>query len=251
LFLAESDFMIGFRAALVAMAVAAASPASAAVTGFLANPGSNSADWTSHVTGTLGLGINTQADFTTAPLGALAPGFYQPSLGLTITTVAGNSSFAQIVDYSSTPSGTFLCPCSNGEGALPFSRMLLVGDDVDTILSFDTPVNAVGFFYGDKFNPNGTDPTTLVAYDGPSGTGTVLGSFVLGANSYQLGFQVFMGVASTSANIRSLVVSDVFSGTGDGTYIDNIRFSQVATPEPASLGLLAVGLLGLAARRRR
>lgn len=38
--------MFDFRAALFAMAVAAASPASVAVTGFLANPGSNSADWT-------------------------------------------------------------------------------------------------------------------------------------------------------------------------------------------------------------
>ena len=239
------------RAALVAAALAAASPATAAVTGFLSNPAGNSTDWFGYVTGTLGLAVNTEADFSAAPTGALAPGFYQPSLGLTITTVIGNTSSASIIDYTSTPSGTLDCPCSTGEGALPFSRMLLLGDETATTLSFDTPVNAVGFFYGDKFNPYGTDPTTLLAYDGPGGTGTLLASFALPTNSYQLGYQVFMGVASDSANIRSLVVVDGFSNTGDGVYIDNIRFSQVATPEPASFGLMLAGLLGLAARRRR
>ncbi len=239
------------RATLVAAALAAASPATAAVTGFVSNPAGNSTDWFGYVTGTLGLAVNTDANFTTAPTGALAPGFYQPSLGLTISTVVGNTSSAAIIDYASIPSGTFDCPCSTGEGPLPFSRMLLLGDETTTTLSFDSPVNAVGFFYGDKFNPYGNDPTTLLAYDGPGGTGTLLATFALPTNSYQLGYQVFMGVASDTANIRSLVVTDGFSNTGDGVYIDNIRFSQVATPEPASFGLMLAGLLGLAARRRR
>ena len=233
-------------AALAATFVAA--PAHAALTGFLSNPAANSADWAAHVTGVLGLGINTAADFTTAPTGALAPGFYQPSLGLTVTTTGSLG----IVDYSSVPSGSLTCPCSTGEGALPPSRLLAQSDASSMTLSFDAPVNAIGFFYGDKFNPFGTDPTTLLAYDGANGTGTLLGTFVLPTNSYQLGYQVFLGVASDTANIRSLMVTDVSSDTGDGTYIDNIRFSQaLATPEPASLALLGAGLLGLALRRRR
>lgn len=227
----------------------AAAPAQAALVGFLSNPGSNSTDWSTHVTSVLGLGINTAADFTAAPLGALATGFYQPSLGLTITTNG------TVIDYSGVPSGSLTCPCSTGEGALPSSRVMLLFDVGVTTLSFDLAVNAVGFFYGDKFNPVGTDPTTLLAYDGADGTGTLLGSFVLPTNSFQLGYQVFLGVASDSANIRSLVVTDGFSGTGDGTYLDNIRFSVpgavTATPEPATAALLGAGLLGLAARRRR
>ena len=108
-------------AAALACAIAA-TPAQAALVGFLSNPGGNSTDWTTHVTNVLGLGINTGADFTAAPLGALAPGFYQPSLGLSIS-IGGS-----VVDYTSTLSGTFTCPCSTGEGALPFSRMVLLGN---------------------------------------------------------------------------------------------------------------------------
>lgn len=240
------------RAALAATALAAATPASAVTFGFVSDPGNNSTNWSTYVTGTLGLGINTQADFTTATPGALVPTLYQPSLGLTISVVAGNSSTVEIVDYNTTPAGTFACPCSTGEGALPFSRMLLLGDETTTTMSFDSAVNAVGFFYGDKFNPYGNDPTTIFAYDGSGGTGNLLANFALPTNSFQLGYQVFIGVASDTADIRSLVIVDGFSGTGDGVYIDNIRFSQAAaTPEPASLALLAAGLVGLAARRRR
>jgi len=41
------------------------------------------------------------------------------------------------------------------------------------------------------------------------------------------------------------------SGRDVGTGIDNVTFSTVAVPEPSTLGLLAVGLLGVGFMRRK
>ena len=51
--------------------------------------------------------------------------------------------------------------------------------------------------------------------------------------------------------IRSIVLTDAFSGTSDGVYLDNFKIAVVDAPEPATLGVLAIGVVGMLGLRRR
>jgi hypothetical protein len=108
--------------------------------------------------------------------------------------------------------------------------------------AFDTPITAWGAF--------------LTGMEASLG-GSILASFDNGAPqlvailSNSLGGVEFVGFISDTS-FSSITLSKT-SG-GDGWGIDDVYYSSqnaMSTPEPASAVLLAAGLIGLAARRRR
>lgn len=108
---------------------------------------------------------------------------------------------------------------------------------------FSTDVAGVGFDAG-IFDSVGS--TKITAY---SRTGAELGSVLNG-----VGFINFFGLETDNAvGIAGVLISVVANEPG-GFGIDNVRFivpAAVRVPEPASLALLAIGLLGIGALRRK
>lgn len=229
------------------LAFGAASTAQAAVIGFVNNPTGNAADWANYLSGT-GSTVMTVIDFESHPAGSLNGGFYAGQ-GVTMSIVA--PFYEQVTDITGVPSGSFDCPCSFGEGAFPLSRALIYGDQVSLTVNFANAISAIGLLTGDHFDPFGVDPITIEAFDGVNGTGASLGLFQSFPRNYQLGYSYFMGVASTTNEIRSIVLTDGFSGTSDGVDLDNFQIAMVDVPEPATLGVLAVGVIGMLGLRRR
>jgi hypothetical protein len=242
-------FTIARAVATACLAASLFAPAQAAVVGFTNNPTGNSTDWSNFVASTTA-SVTAVLDFEAHPLGALNGAFYA---GQGVTMSLSAPIFHAVLDVSGVPSGSGTCPCSTGEGPFPASRALVYLDQMTLMLNFASAVSAVGLLTGDHFDPFGTDPIIMEAFTGVNGTGTSLGTAVSFPRNYQLGFSYFMGVASTTNEILSVRVTDGFSGTSDGVDIDNIRIAQLgaAIPEPATLGVLGLGLAGLLGLRRR
>ncbi len=103
-------------------------------------------------------------------------------------------------------------------------------------VTFSEPETSVtlDFAIDDIFAAIGDDTLSYLTNTGATGTAT--GTLPPGV-SYPEGVLTYAGAPITSIAITSAT---------EGFVVDN-----VAAPEPASLGLLVVGVLGLAARRRR
>lgn len=239
---------------LLLMACALASPlAQAATVAFDANPAANSTDWTTYVT-THGGVINTALDFESHPLGALDANFYAAQ-GVHMALSGANITFNEVYDYRNNYGGTTsgYGPNSSGEGLANESRAYSAfspNHPWNLTLSFDAPVLGAGLFVIDLFNGLGDRPVSLAAYDGVDGTGNLLATAHAPTYNFQLYYQFFLGVASDTANIRSVVFTNAPGKYGDGIVLDDIRFAQpVPEPETYALMLVGLGLVGFAARR--
>jgi hypothetical protein len=256
-----SWMMRGKVALALALASAAAASARAdVVTGYVANPTTNSTDFAAGVAA-LGGTLNTDVNFNAMPTGTLINNFYTASDGVTLTP--SDSSINQVLNGVGPGQGnTFSPPLSSGEGTHPASNFLDSvspgsGATASLTISFNTPVLGVGLFTVDYFGPDvGTNTLTVEAFTGANGTGTSLGSF----NSVNFNFQpnnlYFMGITSSGADIGSLVFTRGTDETGDELGIDNIQFATGGgiVPEPSSLALGLIGSLGALSyswRRRR
>ena len=139
----------------------------------------------------------------------------------------------------------------------PAAQLVVLGDEIGgpgkkitpeslgvlTIVSLDPPVTAIGL---DLFASSASVTLDIALFDAVGGA---LGSTsVTGVNQET---PTFFGVISDMDTIGSLT----FGVPGFGQLIDNITFGNAVAqlPEPASLALFGLGLLGLgvAVRRRR
>jgi PEP-CTERM motif len=111
---------------------------------------------------------------------------------------------------------------------------------------FSVPETMVGLVYGSS-----TDSyLQLDAYDS---TNTLLETLTFVGSSAPIGLAGFAGIQE-STGIARLDVSYHPNSDPSRTLnfsIDNLRFEGSSVPEPSTLGLMAIGILGIAVLRRR
>lgn len=154
--------------------------------------------------------------------------------GNTITIATSNNTLTRYtvgVDYffSAFPNGTPILYYGDNFGA-----------NAPATLSFGAPVSEVGFNLEDA--ASGDYTITFTAFNGVTALGTFTSS---GNDPNSLGF---VGVAATSGDaITRLGISD---NRGNNLTFGPITFGTTI-PEPGSLALIAVGLVGLVGMRRQ
>ena len=228
--------------------------AEAATTAFADNPTGNSTDWDTYVT-THGGAVTATLDFETHPLGVLQSEFYAGQ-GVHMALAGSNLTYNAVYDYRNDYNGTVYGygPNSSGEGVAAESRAYSAYNpdgEWTLTLSFDQAVMGAGLFVIDLFNGLGNRTVTLAAYDGFGGGGNLLATASAPAYNYQLYNKLFLGVASDTANIRSVVFTNPAPYAGDGIALDDLRIATpVPEPETYALMLAGLGLLGFVARRR-
>ncbi len=242
--------MIGgsVRTQLTIIALAAIQSLSAGVVTFVANPTTNSVDFATAVA--MNGGTITTLTFDDQATGALNPDAYS-GLGVTLTGV----NFTTIVNGAGPGDGnTFSPPLSAGEGVHAASNFLSAGGSASGSLtvSFASPVLAAGLFTIDLFNPGGADPVSISAFTGANGTGALLGTAAGVGDNFQNNNLYFLGILSTAGDIGSVVFTQS-GGEGDNIGLDNVEFAAgtTSTPEPGTLSLIAIGLVGAALARKR
>jgi hypothetical protein len=110
--------------------------------------------------------------------------------------------------------------------------------------SFASPVDAFGgYLTGTQVGFPG--PITVTFNDGSSQSLSV-------TKNNNTGGALFFGFTDPGAKIVSISLNTGATGsTRDVWGIDDVRFAAAPAPEPASLGLLIIALIGLGATRRR
>lgn len=161
--------------------------------------------------------------------GTAADGSSGSNLGVSFVNMSGLSNDSAFSYYANAP--TMLGTAYAYTYAETDKAYMNVADGVDNTLSF---------FYA---SPNAVSGAVVV-YSGLNGTGTVLGSFDLAANS-SFAYDTW---TQKTLTFNGSAKSFDFTASANGVGLDNIA----AVPEPETFAMLlaGLGLLGFKARRR-
>jgi hypothetical protein len=166
----------------------------------------------------------------------LAPGAvasFSPAAGVTLSRT-GDDYGANLTGVNNTTFGTVFGFNVTAGGATWFGA-----PEGTMTFTFDSPITAWGAFTTGTQTQFG--PEILASFD--NGTPQLMSIPPNSGGGVQ-----FIGFISDTP-FASITLSKVTGGDAWG--IDDVYYTTQATPEPATAALLAAGLLGLAARRRR
>lgn len=174
-----------------------------------------------------------------------------------VTVASGNSS--QFLVYTN---GLLTgAPATRWDGDFASGANVLYTSGTSLTISFGSPVTGVGLDLQTKIA--GAYGFTIQAYSAGNillGTATDTGTST-GSNSSSFNTAAFAGFTDSAGDISYVVITDTGANTANGFAIDTslvyhypIAAQSAPTqtaPEPGTLGLLGVGLIGLGWARRR
>jgi len=141
------------------------------------------------------------------------------------------------------------------------ARMVNLGvDSIFQTLSVPAVANSTYTLTLDMGRPNNNAGGTFKAmlYDGARFTSMIINTAVTNGPAFQAtpnwNSYTFTGTtgATVSGNNITLEIDSIVGAVGPAVnWLDNVTLSYVVIPEPGTLGLLAVGALGLLSGRRR
>lgn len=184
----------------------------------------------------LALGLASPA-FAAAPLSVDFEKNWDYGQAVDDAYAAAGVSFVNVIAFSNSADETFY---GNAPSMLGIAMAQLGGDNTAAYMNVAAGVTGgLSFFYSTPSDA----PVAIKAYSGLNGTGDLLGTISLTANSadYTAWNQAVLSFSGTALSF------DLSGTAGPLVALDNIA----AVPEPSSVALLLAGGALLAARRRR